>query len=136
MFLRGAGENPDYSAEIQSNNLKAVQSSDNKSHNHTGNTSNAGNHYHNMFTRELTGSGQSFIGDVATTDQLYKVSPRRGGNGEWNTELMYSTNQTNDLLDRGRTSTNGEHNHSFTTATAGTTESRPINFGVNYIIKL
>ena len=138
MFLRAAGQNNNTTnaAEIQPNTLKAVQSSDNKSHNHTGNTSNAGNHYHNMFTRQDSGSGQTTIGYLATTDQLYKVSPRRDGNGDWNGELMYSPNQTNDVIDRGRTSTNGDHNHSFTTANSGTTESRPINYGVNYIIKL
>ncbi|WP_086453937.1 tail fiber protein [Flavobacterium sp. FPG59] len=138
IFLRGAGQNGNgtNAAEIQPNTLKAVQSSDNKSHNHTGNTSNAGNHYHNMFTRQDSGSGQTTIGYLATTDQLYKVSPRRDGNGDWNGELMYSPNQTNDVIDRGRTSTNGDHNHSFTTANSGTTESRPINYGVNYIIKL
>lgn len=138
MFIRGAGQNGNATnaAEIQPNTLKAVQSSDNKSHSHTGNTSNDGNHYHNMFTRQDSGSGQTTIGYLATTDQLYKVSPRRDGNGDWNGELMYSPDQINNVIDRGRTSTNGDHNHSFTTATSGTTESRPINFGVNYIIKL
>lgn len=135
LFLRGAGKNTNY-AEIDANTLKGVQGSDNKSHNHTGNTSNDGNHYHNMFTRETSGSGQAFIGSAATSDELYKVSPRRDGNGEWKAELMYSPNQTNDVIDKGRTSTNGDHSHSFTTATSGTTESRPINYGVSYIIKL
>ncbi|MGO4822420.1 MULTISPECIES: tail fiber protein [unclassified Flavobacterium] len=137
MFIRGAGQNGNgtNAAEIQPNTLKAVQSSDNKSHNHTGNTSNAGNHYHNMFTGNTSTGGTDVSGGL-TSDTQYKIAPRADIGGEWKTQLNYSPNQTTDVVDRGRTSSNGDHNHSFTTANSGTTESRPINYGVNYIIKL
>jgi hypothetical protein len=135
MFLRGAGENPNYAAEIEPNNLKSVQNSVNKNHNHIGTTNNDGDHYHNMFTPNTSGSGQQNVGSN-TSNTLYKVSARRDGNGEWKAELMFSPDQTNDVINSGRTSTNGNHNHSFTTDNSGDTESRPINYGVNYIIKL
>lgn len=138
MFIRGAGQNGNTTnaAEIQPNTLKTVQTSDNKSHNHTGSTANNGSHQHNMFTANTSNNNHQNLGNADTTDQMYKVSARRDDNGGWNTELKYSPDQTNDAVDRGRTSSNGEHNHSFTTANSGTTESRPINYGVNYIIKL
>jgi microcystin-dependent protein len=118
MFLRGAGQNGNgtNAAEIQPNNLKAVQSSDNKSHNHTGNS--AGEHTHSIERTSNPGSGEAYdAGDLnstknvaATTDRRF--TPRRDFN----------------------VSNSGEHTH--TINSSGVSESRPINYGVNYIIKL
>jgi hypothetical protein len=109
MFLRGAGENTANAAEIEPNTLKGVQTSENKSHKHTGTTNAAGNHSHQYryFDKDTNGGGFD-------------------GGGNW---LGLNTS--------GRTDTTGDHTHPFTTDLDGNaTESRPINFGVNYIIKL
>lgn len=110
MFLRGAGQNSNAAnaAEIAPNTLKGIQPSENKSHKHTGTTDVAGNHDHKYqyFDKYTDGGGFS-------------------GGGNW-----LGLNQS------GRTDSTGNHTHAFTTETAGATESRPINYGVNYIIKL
>lgn len=112
MFLRGAGQNANNAnaAEIVPNTLNNVQTSTNKSHTHTGTTSTNGEHNH---TESVT-----YVYDPANVDGGFEG----GGNkiGRRNAQ----------------TSSNGNHNHTFTTNADGTTESRPINYGVNYIIKL
>lgn len=113
MFLRGAGQNANTSnaAEIQANSLNTVQNSANKSHTHTGTTSTNGEHSHTEWS--------TYIYDQGNADGGFDG----GGHaiGRRNIPSGYS----------------GNHNHTFTTQADGTaTESRPINYGVNYIIKL
>lgn len=112
MFLRGAGQNANTAnaAEIAPNTLNNVQTSTNKSHTHTGTTSTNGDHTH---TESVT-----YVYDPNNADG--------GFNGGGNQIGRRSA----------QTSSNGQHNHTFTTNADGTTESRPINYGVNYIIKL
>ena len=120
MFLRGAGENPDYAAEIEPNTLKGIQASDNKSHNHNGSTLETnlqGRHNHGSSDRTnllvvkdgfSTASGL----DSTSTEINQFVAP----------QIPYD----------------GEHKHTISgsTGNSGGSESRPINYGVNYIIKL
>lgn len=109
MFLRAAGQNNNTTnaAEIQPNTLKAVQSSDNKSHNHTMNE--AGEHSHIYSAHTTVGNNADGGGDISAADNP-----------------SYRNNLT--------TSTSGKHTHVINNS--GGTESRPINYGVNYIIKL
>ncbi len=109
MFLRAAGQNNNTTnaAEIQPNTLKAVQSSDNKSHNHTMNE--AGEHSHIYSAHTTVGNNADGGSDISAADNP-----------------SYRNNLT--------TSTSGKHTHVINNS--GGTESRPINYGVNYIIKL
>lgn len=109
MFIRGAGQNGTTAnaAEIQPNTLKAVQSSDNKSHSH--NMNEAGEHSHNYSAHTTVGNNADSGGDISAADNP-----------------SYRTNLTTTL--------SGKHIHVINNS--GGTESRPINYGVNYIIKL
>lgn len=116
LFLRGAGKNTNY-AEIDANTLKGVQGSDNKSHNHDGSplkTETAGRHTHEWkYSQETDNSG------IGTAFNEFTMNP----NG---------TRIPNPMNDAG------DHTHtvSGSTGNSGGSESRPINYGVNYIIKL
>lgn len=112
MFLRGAGQNSNAAnaAEIEPNTLNSTQLSTNKSHNHKGTTTTDGEHSHTMQ-------------DVSVT-QLNSIAGYDGG------ERSLGKNSVS-------TGLSGNHNHTFTTDVDGNAkESRPINYGVNYIIKL
>ena len=136
MFLRGAGENNVYASTIEPNNLKAFQNTSNLEHGHIANASSTPDHYHNIFSNGYTAdnNGSGPLGEP-TTDKKYKVGHYNNDDGEWKTRLRY-TNSTTEPIDRGRTSNNGGHGHTITVNPSGGSESRPINYGVNYIIKL
>jgi hypothetical protein len=120
MFLRGAGENPDYAAEIEPNTLKAVQSSDNKSHNHNGNT------------LETNLQGRHNHGSSDNTNLLVQKNSFSTASG-----IDNSPTEIN-LVNTPQIPFDGEHKHTISgsTGNSGGSESRPINYGVNYIIKL
>jgi microcystin-dependent protein len=114
LFLRGTGSagtgkvGPD---------LKAIQQDDFKSHLHSDGTlatSTIGNHQH--------------------TTSISVVESSKGGDSG-NARL---TNSNLSAKAGYTSSASGEHNHDVTGSTAATggTETRPINFGVNYIIKI
>lgn len=116
MFLRGTGTAATGKAGPA---LKAVQQDDIKSHTHAVdiNTNSAGAHNHtgaNGFNRVLKMDGTS---TANSTDN--------------------SSNEPNLYLS-SPIATDGAHTHSVkgNTDVAGTTETRPINYGVNYIIKI
>jgi hypothetical protein len=136
MFLRGAGENNVYASTIEPNNLKAFQNTSNLEHDHSANASSTPDHYHNIFSNGYTAdnNGSGPLGEP-TTDTKYKVGHYNNDDGDWKTRLRY-TNSTTEPIDRGRTSNNGGHDHTITVNSSGGSESRPINYGVNYIIKL
>jgi len=120
MFLRGAGANEQggvYDAHIGPD-LKEFQNDGFESHLHNDGTlyaANVGNHQH-------------------TTNIGRVVSPKGSGSG--NDRL---TNATSGVTINGYTSSgSGAHGHDITgnTGSTGITETRPVNYGVNYIIKL
>ncbi|MBC5837874.1 tail fiber protein [Flavobacterium muglaense] len=122
MFIRGAGQNGNTTnaAEIQPNTLKAVQSSDNKSHKHGSGdliNNNGGRHNHGSADR----TNLLVVKDGTTTSS----------------GLDNSSNEINQI-NAPQIPFDGEHTHliSGSTASTGGSESRPINYGVNYIIKL
>jgi microcystin-dependent protein len=114
MFLRGTGTSPVNSQAGPA--LKTTQGDANKSHSHAKGslaTSNAGAHSHNLFIRK---HWQSFEGEGGTP-----IPYSEGGDNSANLP----------------TDTEPAHSHSITGSTANQgTESRPVNYGVNYIIKL
>lgn len=109
MFIRGTGTS---SVNGQAGPaLRATQSDALKSHNHTGTTDIAGNHTHSRTTNNQA----SEDGDGAIA---------------WNNTDGDASNTTVEV------DAAGEHTHTFTTANTGGGETRPVNYGVNYIIKL
>jgi len=113
MFLRGAG---DGNAKVGPA-LKAVQAEDIKSHLHSINinTSANGNHNHNT----------GFANDD------YNGSGGQNKNG-----LEDDTSVNNNRTLPTDYSGNHQHNVAGNTDATGGTETRPINYGVNYIIKI
>lgn len=117
-FLRGAGTNavPGYTNN-EGPAVKTRQSDDVKAHLHNVDltTSNGGDHNHTM----------TFANDDFN-----------GSGGKFKNGLEDDTNNASDEYTRS-TSTAGNHVHSVKGNTALTgTETRPVNYGVNYIIKL
>jgi len=123
LFLRGTGTATGYTGKTGPS-LKVVQTDENLAHNHGVSaitTSSNGAHDHNSgsngyffaLRRDGTGTGQGF-------------DDNSGGG----TEPTIKT--------AGAIASGGNHSHTLTGATDGngSTESRPINYGVNYIIKL
>ena len=117
MFLRGAGSGNSHTGPA----LKTVQQDDIKSHLHAVNinTSSNGSHSHAIGRRSNpdsgaydTSNGRSSENSAITSDRTYLGSFQTGAGGDHT------------------------HNVSGNTATTGSTETRPINYGVNYIIKL
>ncbi len=117
LFLRGTGTSS-LDAKYVGPSLLETQEDANKKHNHdvtlTGETNNDGAHRHFVNTSMGTKSYQDGLGNSTT---------------KW-------VNNGSDLY----TSTDGAHTHEITidgsTDDSGSDESRPVNFGVNYIIKL
>lgn len=113
MFLRGAGSGNSHTGP----DLKTVQQDDLKSHLHgiSLTTSNAGAHSH------TTG---------------FSNDDYNGSGGSNKNGLEDDTNTGNNRT--LPTSTDGNHTHTVSgnTSATGGTETRPINYGVNYIIKL
>ena len=120
MFLRGAGANEQggvYDAHIGPD-LKEFQNDGFESHLHNDGTlyaANVGNHQH--------------------TTNIGRVNSPKGSDSG-NDRL---TNTTSGVTINGYTSSSsGAHGHDITgnTGSTGITETRPVNYGVNYIIKL
>lgn len=118
MFLRGTGTSPKNGKVGPA--LNTTQGDDNKSHNHynslSGNTTTTGGHNHTMnFWTEFDGEGDG---------GYRKYGP--------------TSNQDGTAVET--TDSQGNHNHSVSVTgysnSSGGTESRPVNYGVNYIIKL
>jgi microcystin-dependent protein len=123
MFLRGAGTSAitEYASNNKGPNLKERQGDGFKEHLHTANanglkTSEAGLHNHK------------------NGDYKYLL---RSDNYNTATGTDTSTGQP-DLVNKGEMSDNGNHTHAITGSTdnTGINETRPVNYGVNYIIKL
>jgi hypothetical protein len=112
MFLRGTGMNPVNNQSGPA--LKANQGEAFKSHNHndTFSIANGGNHNHSYNDRDINDAGSG--GDYA--------------NGDGTPGRDVSRN----------TGLNGIHNHTINGSISvnGGNETRPVNYGVNYIIKL
>lgn len=117
MFLRGAGD--DGRATTETVNLMAEQASALKSHLHdkgTLGTTTEGNHRHSKVTNNQ--ASQDGDGAIAWNNT--------DGNEHTNNSTVY-------------TDYAGPHSHTITGSTGSTgnvVETRPINYGVNYIIKL
>lgn len=118
MFLRGAGS---ASSGHSGPTLKTVQQDDLKSHLHAVNinTNSAGEHNHSI-TRRRNGSDGTYDKNDAHQDE--------------------NSAATTDNVDLGPFSTSNAGNHAHNingnSAATGGTETRPINYGVNYIIKI
>ena len=116
MFLRGAGSQTAYPSNVGPA-VKVVQTDDNKSHLHAidFNTSSNGLHSHKTYFANDNYSGNGG-GSTGLEDDRPDADPNR-------------------YLE---TTDNGNHNHNVrgNTANTGGTETRPINYGVNYIIKI
>lgn len=116
MFLRGADSGNEHSGPT----LKTVQQDDMKSHLHNVNlnTNTTGQHDHNT---TFANDDYNNSGGPSPGTGLLKDAP-------------FSSTTSHTLL----TSTDGQHNHNISgnTAATGGTETRPINYGVNYIIKI
>ncbi|MGO4904522.1 tail fiber protein [Flavobacterium sp. W20_MBD1_R3] len=117
MFLRGAGST---SSGHSGPTLKTVQQDDMKSHLHNVNlnTNTTGQHDHNT---TFANDDYNNSGGPTPGTGLLKDAP-------------FSSTTSHTLS----TSTDGQHYHNVSgnTATTGGTETRPINYGVNYIIKI
>ena len=125
MFLRGAGTNTVSGYETNVGpTLNTRQQDDNLSHTHTAGTlvnSIGGSHQH-----PIEYSAQHANEPSGTTNYTHPVPPIW-----WKIpNLDYGSNNLN-------TKPEGNHTHTITGSTASQgTESRPVNYGVNYIIKL
>jgi len=118
MFLRGAGTGNGKVGPA----VKEVVQDDVKSHLHAValTTSNDGAHYHSLNRRSNPDSGAYDGGDSKVTE-----------------ESAVTTNRS--IIGQFTTFTAGSHTHTVNGNTAvngSATETRPINYGVNYIIKL
>ena len=128
MFLRGAGTSPlsTTTAVKEGPALMSTQEDSNKSHIHNqgGLTMDIkGNHNHNV-----TSGGKTF-------NRVVRV----GGNAENVTaSTVDATNGELDVINSSVMPTRGDHKHNITGNVGGSggAESRPVNYGVNYIIKL
>lgn len=118
MFLRGAGNGNNKIGPT----LKAVQQDNFKSHSHTVNinTNSTGNHGHTINRRSNSDSGAYDSGDSNKNENSASTT-NRGLNGSF------------------QTGSNGDHTHNVngnTGVIGDTSETRPINYGVTYIIKI
>ena len=121
LFLRGTGSVTGVSGKGGSV-LKTVQQDDVISHLHTVNltTNTAGAHYHFLTRRSNSDNGAYDSGDGHLTE-----------------ESGVTTNRA--IIGQFSTLTAGNHNHTVNGSTdvnGSATETRPINYGVNYIIKI
>ena len=123
MFIRGAGTNQDnsYSTNVGPA-LKVIQADSLESHLHekgTIATTSAGDHTHtSMFYND------NYDGNGGSADRAWGLENDSDINGGYKPVVT--------------TSSNGAHTHAISgsTATTGAKETRPVNYGVNYIIKL
>lgn len=119
MFLRGTGS---ASSGHTGPTLKTVQQDDLGSHLHAASlpTNSAGSHNHN---------NNSNFNRVLSMDDKYTVNGTDNNN---------STKEEPNLVNSKTIGYDGDHTHtaSGNTNNTGGTETRPINYGVNYIIKI
>lgn len=112
MFLRGAGSGNSHTGPA----LKAVQQDDFKEHLHgvNINTTSNGAHTHDLYfsNDDYSGGGGGSTGLEDDTPNIFNISRTTTSNG------------------------NHTHNVNGVTNSFGGAETRPINYGVNYIIKL
>lgn len=122
MFLRGAGDNGDaaYSGQIYEHALKTFQSSDNKSH------------LHNQGSLVNSIAGRHNHGSTSTKNKLMESGI------DTNKASLDNTDGEPDLLRTFEIPLDGDHAHTISGSTGGSggDESRPVNYAVNYIIKL
>lgn len=115
MFLRGTGTSPVNSQAGPA--LGDTQGDSNKVHNHTGSSGTDGSHDHTYIPSEGNNNANP---------------PNKRGSSVGDGNLDSITPGT--ALDTGL---DGNHTHTVTiNNSTGTDESRPVNYGVNYIIKL
>ncbi|MEC5165715.1 microcystin-dependent protein [Flavobacterium sp. PL11] len=118
MFLRGSGTGNGKSGPA----LKTTQLDDLKEHSHIINlfTNSNGSHNHD------SGNGYN---KVLTVDNKYTVSGTNNNNG---------SGEEPNLVNSKNIASDGAHTHlvNGNTYNTGGTETRPINYGVNYIIKI
>lgn len=148
MFIRGI----DASRAIGS-----IQQDQNKSHNHTGSTASAGNHTHSATTSVAANGNHSHVGSTSVGGEHIHGGAGRTGSGQH----AFAENGGGYVAPTGNTTPAGAHSHSISTNVAGNhthsastsvaaagahthavtinnnggTEARPINIGLNYIIK-
>ncbi len=105
--------------------LGSSQESANKQHRHVGATTENGEHQHYMFSNVKIGSG-----DDLDSNNMYVAKGTTSGNGNYE----YTLKQTNLASSLGVNSTSGAHTHTVAVDFSGTTESRPENFALTYLI--
>jgi hypothetical protein len=111
MFLRGTGTSPINNQAGPA--LRDTQDDAIESHTSTGSTTTTGDHKHKY-------------ADRYHSDSVPDDSDAGVGSGDQN-------GNKNDVLDTGGT---GAHDHNVSVSYTGGNETRPVNYGVNYIIKL
>lgn len=123
LFLRGTGTNSGYSGVYVGPSLRATQADDMKSHTHSidmsGTTSTSGSHTHDA--RRNTGGSS---GITSFQDPLKNVQTNTDSDNSTPTITNSAGNHTHTLSITGSAGANG------------TVDTRPINYGVNYIIKI
>ena len=120
MFLRGTGKSPVNSQEGPA--LKATQGESFKLHNHTASVTDSGHsHDYGDIYHTEKGNNQGVSPTIATPYD-------RGSNG--------GTDNDNAGFEMNRNSKSSKTYISVTNSSEGGNETRPVNYGVNYIIKL
>jgi microcystin-dependent protein len=133
MFLRGAGANTNAGYEANGGpDLKSTQKDDFKSHKHwAGDITSADPKQNNLLKMDAAGGHTHQSNHVqGNTDAVAHLGGHFFGGGVAGVDKATSTYTT---------SANGAHTHKltgFTDAAGGSSETRPVNYGVNYIIKL
>ncbi|AEL26882.1 tail fiber protein [Cyclobacterium marinum] len=118
MFLRGVGVNADaqFADNRRDGGVNSTQQDSNMAHNHSVDltTSNNGEHSHPLMLMN-----RRFVNDGNSGSTAFNIQAQDGGVSTVTTDLS------------------GIHTHAVSGNTSSEgTESRPINYGVNYIIKL
>jgi hypothetical protein len=124
MFLRGTGTSS-LGSDYAGPSLMSTQTDETKEHNHdsgTYQTDTQGSHHHTIIRLPSDGQSGSGLSNIPT---LYNTS---GSDEKWATVSGGGTDTT----------TEGAHDHVVKNNSGyyGGSESRPVNYGVNYIIKL
>jgi microcystin-dependent protein len=116
MFLRGTGNSALNGQPGPALGVTQNDGLESHLHNVNINTSTDGNHSH--------------------TTGFYIETSANGGDGGG--DQRYNQNYSNEGIENKSTTTNGAHTHNVSgnSANTGITETRPVNYGVNYIIKL
>ncbi|CAL2094832.1 Collar domain-containing protein [Tenacibaculum sp. 190524A02b] len=127
MFLRGTGTNPTYNQSGP--NLKATQDDTYASHIHDeGSLKTSKNGEHDHDTSSDGGFNRVLKFDSENTAKDWGDSGAGEDEGRYEPNLNWSKAIDDD----------GDHTHTISgnTGSSGSSETRPINYGVNYIIKL